>query len=109
MVPNEVIQLVVLSENSGRSLTPRAKLISDIDRTLSIHVTESQQRSTPPVDKHHVKEVVDLEWHLLTRDEALQRLNVSQKVGLDSEIAARRLKQNGPNQVTPHRPNVYLK
>lgn len=53
--------------------------------------------------------MADLEWHLLTRDDALQRLNVSQKVGLDSEIATRRLKQNGPNQVTPHRPNVFLK
>jgi len=91
------------------SLSHPKKNTGPDDRTLSIHVTESQQRSTPPVDKHHVKEVSDLEWHLLTRDEALQQLNVSQKVGLDTEIATRRLKQNGPNQVTPHRPNVFLK
>lgn len=82
------------------------------NRTLSIHVTESQQQSVqPPLkkDHRHIKEVADLEWHLLTRDEALQRLNVSQKVGLDPEVAQRRLKQNGPNAVTPHKPNVWLK
>lgn len=74
-------------------------------------MTESQQRPAQPVAKQdkHIKEVADLEWHLLTRDDALQRLSVSQKVGLDGEVAQRRLKQNGPNVVTPHRPNVFLK
>jgi sodium/potassium-transporting ATPase subunit alpha len=74
-------------------------------------VTESQQRSAQaPLKKEtHVRQVADLDWHLLSRDEVLQRLNVSQKVGLDPEAAERRLKQNGPNAVTPHKPNGFLK
>ena len=56
-----------------------------------------------------MKDLAALEWHTLSREEVLHRLTVSDKVGLDTDQAKRRLAQNGPNAVKPHKPNVFLK
>jgi sodium/potassium-transporting ATPase subunit alpha len=84
------------------SSTPRS--------TLSIHVTDSQQRPSPETAKRDAaKEIADLDWHILPRDEVLQRLSVNPKIGLDAEQAKRKLAQHGPNQVNPHKRNPFLK
>lgn len=76
-------------------------------------MTDTQQHrdnlAKAQAGKKEIKELAELEWHMLSRDEVLQRLGVSQKVGLDVEMAKKRLQQNGPNEVTPHRPNLFLK
>ncbi|ORY33508.1 hypothetical protein BCR39DRAFT_520515 [Naematelia encephala] len=79
-------------------------------RTLSIHVTDSQQRPSPETARRDaVKELADLDWHLISRDEVLQRLGVSPKLGLEAEQAKRRLAQNGPNAVSPPPRNLLRK
>jgi sodium/potassium-transporting ATPase subunit alpha len=73
-------------------------------RTLSIHVTESQNVSSASAaekKKDAVKELASLDWHTHSVEEVLTRLSVSPKAGLDTEQAARRLKANGANVVSP--------
>jgi sodium/potassium-transporting ATPase subunit alpha len=78
--------------------------------TLSIQVTDSQQRPSPETAKRDAtKEIADLDWHILPKDEVLQRLSVNPKVGLDSEQAKRKLSQHGANEVKPVRRNPVLK
>ncbi|KAK4685419.1 hypothetical protein P7C73_g4728, partial [Tremellales sp. Uapishka_1] len=77
-------------------------------RTLSIHVAETQQRPKE-VKKQAVKELASLDWHLISKDEALQRLSVAPTSGLDTEQASRRLAANGPNSPTPPKNRWYLK
>jgi magnesium-transporting ATPase (P-type) len=50
----------------------------------------------------------ELEWHSLSVNEVCLRLNVSPKSGLDSNMAARRLRKNGKNVISPP-PNNLLK
>jgi sodium/potassium-transporting ATPase subunit alpha len=81
-------------------------------RTLSIHVTDSIHGPAPvnaKKDTNAVKELAELDWHTLSKDEVLQRLSASGTSGLDTEQAKRRLATNGPNEVKPHKPNVFLK
>lgn len=86
------------------------RLPTDALRTLSIHVTDSQQRpKEEQIKKDAVKELASLDWHLISKDEALQRLNVSPRSGLDSEQAKRRLATNGPNAVSPPPRNLLKK
>jgi hypothetical protein len=84
------------------------------DRTLSIHVTDTQSGRDETLAKNQagkkeIKELSQLKWHTLPRDEVLQRLGCSDKVGLDVDMATKRLQKNGPNEVTPHRPNLFFK
>lgn len=75
-----------------------------------MHVTDTHQR--PPAaaaKKDAVKELASLDWHLLLKDEVLQRLSVDPKVGLDGEQAKRRLATNGPNTVSPPPNRAWLK
>jgi sodium/potassium-transporting ATPase subunit alpha len=84
--------------------------VTDHHRTLSIHVTDSQQRPKEEMAKKDaIKELASLDWHLIGRDEALHRLNVSPKSGLDDEQAKRRLATNGPNAVSPPKTNHLWK
>ena len=39
----------------------------------------------------------------------MTRLGVNPSVGLDGAMAKKRLSQNGPNEVKPHKPNILLK
>lgn len=74
-------------------------------------MTESQHVSAASLEKKKkeaVKELASLDWHLHSADEILTRLSVSQKAGLDTEQAARRLEANGPNAVSPP-PNNYIR
>jgi sodium/potassium-transporting ATPase subunit alpha len=73
-------------------------------------VSDSQavKPATAPQKGAH-KELAELDWHILPKDEVLQRLNVNPELGLDETIAKKRLSQNGPNEVKPHKPNIFLK
>jgi len=42
-----------------------------------------------------------LEWHTLSASEVCTRFGVSEKVGLDAPMAARRLAKNGKNVIRP--------
>jgi hypothetical protein len=69
-------------------------------RTLSIHVTDTVSHGVEP-SKGHVKDIADLDWHIISPGEALQRLGCHPTNGLDSNQAARRLQQNGKNTLSP--------
>ncbi|PIL32102.1 transporter [Ganoderma sinense ZZ0214-1] len=81
-------------------------------RTLSLHV---ETRTTPINEdvrgarKNTVKDLVSLDWHTITAEEALQRLNVSQLTGLDDAQAKRRQQQYGKNAITPPKSNLWRK
>jgi sodium/potassium-transporting ATPase subunit alpha len=53
--------------------------------------------------------LASLDWHTISSEEALQRLSVSRKSGLDSEQAKRKLSQGGPNKVSPPPQNLLKK
>jgi len=79
-------------------------------RTLSIHITESQHATTETLKKKNtIKELASLDWHEHSVEEVLSRLSVSAKSGLDSEQAARRLKANGPNAMSPPPKHLFRK
>ncbi|WRT70258.1 uncharacterized protein IL334_007253 [Kwoniella shivajii] len=80
-------------------------------RTLSIDVTESQQRPTanPAQKAVAAKDIAELEWHNLSVDEVLQRLSVNPKAGLDEQQVKRKLSQFGPNEVKPPKDNQFMK
>jgi magnesium-transporting ATPase (P-type) len=69
-------------------------------RTLSIHVTDTVTYGVEP-SKGHVKDIAELDWHIISTDEALQRLGCHPTNGLDGNQAARRLQQNGKNVLSP--------
>nr|XP_031860422.1 uncharacterized protein CI109_004032 [Kwoniella shandongensis]KAA5527494.1 hypothetical protein CI109_004032 [Kwoniella shandongensis] len=80
-------------------------------RTLSIQVSESHQRPITQTirKKDAVKDLAELDWHLLSSEEVLQRLSVNPKSGLDDEQVKRKLSQFGSNTVTPPKNNLFLK
>jgi sodium/potassium-transporting ATPase subunit alpha len=67
---------------------------------LSIHVTDTLSHGVE-AQKGHVKDIAELEWHKISTEDALHRLRVSPSQGLDGAQAARRLQQNGKNQLSP--------
>ena len=75
-------------------------LLTEAYRTLSIHVTDTVTHGVEP-SKGHVKDIADLDWHIISADEALQRQGCHPNNGLDSNQAARRLQQNGKNVLSP--------
>ncbi|TDL17671.1 sodium-potassium ATPase [Rickenella mellea] len=80
--------------------------------TLSIHVetkASSGHSHSGVAEKRKgaVKELANLDWHKISGDEALQRLSVSPKTGLDSAQAQRRLVANGKNAITAA-PNRFI-
>lgn len=77
----------------GRSLTVAY-------RTLSIHVTDTVTHGVEP-SKGHVKDIAELDWHIISVEEALRRLGCHSANGLDGNQAARRLQQNGKNVLSP--------
>ena len=50
-----------------------------------------------------------MDWHKITAEEALTRLGVSPKVGLDKPQAQRRLQQHGRNVISPPKSNILRK
>ncbi|KAN0129017.1 sodium-potassium ATPase [Lactarius tabidus] len=89
-------------------------------RTLSIQVPDRQPSARIPVEfrtlslqletgnaqpanngTNTVKDLSDLDWHNVSIDEALRRLGVSPKTGIDASQAQRRAARHGPNQISP--------
>ncbi|KAF8263726.1 sodium-potassium ATPase [Lactarius quietus] len=69
-------------------------------RTLSLQI---ETRSAQPANNgtNTVKDLSDLDWHNVSVDEALRRLGVSPKTGMDTPQAQRRAARHGPNQISP--------
>ncbi|KAL6302232.1 sodium-potassium ATPase [Sparassis latifolia] len=81
-------------------------------RTLSIHVEtrrSSDDGKAGATRRVAVREIVSLDWHKISSDEALQRLSVSPKTGLESVQAQRRLQTNGKNVISPPKRNTIRK
>ncbi|PPQ70421.1 hypothetical protein CVT24_013171 [Panaeolus cyanescens] len=84
-------------------------------RTLSIHV-ETKTQPLPELGEKKVekrtrvlKDLSGLDWHKITIDEALTRLGVSPKTGLEKEQASRRQQQHGKNVITPPKTHFFRK
>ncbi|KDE09319.1 hypothetical protein MVLG_00635 [Microbotryum lychnidis-dioicae p1A1 Lamole] len=76
--------------------------------TLSIQVTETRQgRET--YKKKAIQDLAELEWHTLPTEEVCTRLGVSPVVGLDTQVAQRRLAKNGKNVISPPPRNLPKK
>ncbi|KAJ6599519.1 hypothetical protein B0H10DRAFT_2084333 [Mycena sp. CBHHK59/15] len=81
-------------------IDPRSKIPGDF-RTLSVHVTETQELGNDVVkSKGNAADLSTVTWHILAVDEICTRLSVSEKRGLDAPIAARRLAKNGKNVIS---------
>ncbi|KAJ7366054.1 hypothetical protein DFH08DRAFT_162880 [Mycena albidolilacea] len=98
---------------STTRINPRLKIPGDF-RTLSIHVTETQEGAELANAKGNAKDLSAIIWHTLSVDEICTRLGVSDKLGLDRSIAVRRLAKNGKNVISrppknlAHRIFVYI-
>ncbi|CAI7619905.1 unnamed protein product [Penicillium bialowiezense] len=83
-------------------------------RTLSIHVSESQQApkeniDDPAKEKHPQQDYFEnLDFHIVSPERLCQEFNVDQRTGLTSASAATRLQRDGKNVIAHHREN-YLK
>ncbi|KAG9222104.1 hypothetical protein CCMSSC00406_0009285 [Pleurotus cornucopiae] len=94
-------------------VAPRVKLPGEF-RTLSIHVTNTQEGKHDIPNKKDITGetaalyISELEWHTLSKEELCIRCGVSDKVGLDVAMAARRLASNGRNVIRPP-PRNYIK
>ncbi|KAF4573612.1 hypothetical protein EYR36_008130 [Pleurotus pulmonarius] len=88
-------------------VAPRVKLPGEF-RTLSIHVTNTQEGKHDVPSKKDITDISELEWHTLSKEDLCVRCGVSDKVGLDVAMAARRLASNGRNVISPP-PRNYIK
>ncbi|KAK7001680.1 calcium ATPase [Favolaschia claudopus] len=96
------------SFGSTRVINPRSKIPGDF-RTLSIHVTETQDGGDFGQTKGDVKSISAVTWHTLAADEVCTRLSVSPTHGLDTAIASRRLATNGRNVISRPPKNLFRK
>ncbi|KAI1791319.1 sodium-potassium ATPase [Ganoderma leucocontextum] len=84
-------------------------------RTLSIHVEtrtspeEGASGVSEAIRSNAVKDLISLDWHTISVDEALQRLSVSPQTGLDSSQVQRRQQDFGKNVISPPRRNILRK
>ncbi|KAJ9120086.1 hypothetical protein QFC22_002984 [Naganishia vaughanmartiniae] len=82
-------------------------------RTLSLHVADTQRGASLPAGKKQVdkavKDLVTLDFHTISSEEAEQRFSTSIKFGLDIEQSTRRLKSNGLNQISKPPNNLWKK
>ena len=118
---------------SAHATTEVAPRLTSEFRTLSIHV---ETRTSPADDagisgaiRHktvkgtlsviniprysaylsHFVDLVSLEWHTISVEEALQRLNVSPQSGLDDSQVKRRQETSGKNVISPPKSNMLRK
>ncbi|EMD41764.1 hypothetical protein CERSUDRAFT_42386 [Gelatoporia subvermispora B] len=77
-------------------------------RTLSLHVEtrpsvqgNQHDKSRKAASRGNTTELNMLDWHKITVEEVLQRLNVSSKTGLETSQAQRRLQSAGKNVMSP--------
>lgn len=115
-----------ISLGSGpRKANEGARAVAEF-RTLSIAVTEhrrkvasskkekkkekeKKKKETEEVEEKEKEALAQLDFHTVSANVLLERFSVSQKLGLDSDQASRRLITNGPNKITPHRTNYVKK
>ena len=74
---------------------PKAR--SKVSRSLSFSAEALRQNANLPSRL----DLSDLDWHLISIDEALRRLAVAPKTGLESVQAQRRASQFGANKISP--------
>ncbi|KAH9905655.1 Na,H/K antiporter P-type ATPase [Xylariomycetidae sp. FL2044] len=101
----------IRSARSRREVDPSVALPVQY-RTVSFQIEESKQRDASALS--HAKDVATkelslLEWHTVSTDEALRRLNVSIADGLSTEQASRRLKEYGLNAPSPPKSHTVQK
>ncbi|KAF9524928.1 hypothetical protein CPB83DRAFT_897469 [Crepidotus variabilis] len=97
--------------------TPHARRLPIEYRTLSVHVETKVQedervekgKKKEDTRKQAVKGFSNLEWPKIFVDEALSRLAVSPKTGLEQAQAQRRQLLNGKNTITPPKSNLWKK
>ncbi|KAL1921901.1 uncharacterized protein VTP21DRAFT_10543 [Calcarisporiella thermophila] len=78
-------------------------------RTLSIHVTETQQAQLKPANAPLAKEIAESDLHKIPVNEVFLRFSTSILEGLGLDQATKRLQQNGKNAITPARTNYLRK
>ncbi|SCV72109.1 BQ2448_4803 [Microbotryum intermedium] len=81
-------------------------------RTMTINVTETQRHpeiKTEKKKKNPALELAAVEWHKFSPEEVCERLGVSPAVGLDVEMAQRRLAKDGKNVISPPPQNLPKK
>ncbi|KZT39131.1 sodium-potassium ATPase [Sistotremastrum suecicum HHB10207 ss-3] len=81
-------------------------------RTLSIHLTSLETKhahsSGKPGAKGPAKDLASLDWHKISVKDALQRLRVSPRTGLDRDQCSRRLAVDGKNMISAPRSRLLL-
>ncbi|KAH9987209.1 hypothetical protein BJV77DRAFT_1026401 [Russula vinacea] len=84
------------------TVPPSARLPIEF-RTLSLHLEHSKKsdHSGGKGSKGTVKDLSELDWHHVSVDEALRRLAVAPKTGLEAAQAQRRAGQFGANRISP--------
>ncbi|SGY21437.1 BQ5605_C016g08237 [Microbotryum silenes-dioicae] len=81
-------------------------------RTMTINVTETQthpENKSESKNKDPAMRLADVEWHKLSSEEVCERLGVIPAVGLDLEMAQRRLAKDGKNVISPPPQNLPKK
>lgn len=71
----------------------------------SIQVTDTKQGHKATACKKDVADLATLDWHSVTAEEVCTRLGVSPDLGLDKEIAARRMSKDGKNVMSKRKTN----
>ncbi|KAN0129016.1 cation transporting ATPase [Lactarius tabidus] len=79
---------------------PSARLPVEF-RTMSLQLETAGKAQPADNGKNAVKDLSDLDWHHVSIDEALRRLGVSPKTGIDTPQVQRRVAQYGANQISP--------
>ncbi len=102
-IPVEFRTMSLQLETPGGNAEPANNGKNAVKGTLaSLH---SNLRVSPPL----FVDLADLDWHHVSIDEALRRLGVSPKTGIDASQVQRRASQYGPNQISPPPSRVFRK
>ncbi|KAF2499010.1 calcium ATPase [Lophium mytilinum] len=85
---------------SRRRIVEPGVVLPTAYRTLSINIEDSKSLDVKEPKHSKTKEnasVEDLDWHIISTEEAARRLSTSTKNGLSNDQVARRLKEHGRN------------
>ncbi|KAK2806237.1 hypothetical protein FQN49_008810, partial [Arthroderma sp. PD_2] len=96
-----------MSIRSARRVVPPETVLPIAYRTLSYNVEESIQKAKEPPVKgipQAADGITELDWHLISVDGLVSRLNTSISHGLSADEAQRRIIEYGKN--TPTRPRT---
>ncbi|KKZ68893.1 H+/K+-exchanging ATPase [[Emmonsia] crescens] len=80
-------------------------------RTLSYNINEDLKKgeSLNKKDAKHIRDLEQLDWHLVSVDSLFQRLSTSPSQGLSAEQVARRTSEYGKNKPTPPPSGLFRK